>query len=409
MAIDDGRWEDLTTLFSILRACRVFYDVAAPLYWRSINLRKSYQYEPDDFLDTFSLRTRSFIRSVTTKAKSWVSLSATECATFAQIILELPNIEEIPVAMLDVYEQGSPGAAMYDQLAATVCHSLSSLEFEIVPAEARQYGQKHTVPPNIDLSAACGILAYLDPARLRRLILTGELTQAGIEYLLPHLQTFVHLEQYRLNVTEIDLALVTNIRAPLRSLELYSPTRSITCRASSFFEALSSFRLTLEHLRIFADLPFGSHNSPRIDLPRLRHLSLRVVNPIGLASRCQSSPLEILDLGVSFAWHSGESSISLLDLILSLQTTLEVVLVDDTLFDAESFRKDLFTAIGLRWTHNIWFLLPGEGERLWWSDLQGPDFYQRAKKTGGIGVISDDILESRWVHGKWDEEEEDAW
>lgn len=34
MAIDDGRWEDLTTLFSILRACRVFYDVAAPLYWR---------------------------------------------------------------------------------------------------------------------------------------------------------------------------------------------------------------------------------------------------------------------------------------------------------------------------------------------------------------------------------------
>ncbi|BGP34487.1 hypothetical protein JCM10296v2_006308 [Rhodotorula toruloides] len=293
---------------------------------------------------------------------------------------------------------------MYDELATTVYQKLSSMELEIVPAEAPAYGQKRTVPPNIDLCAARGILTYLDPARLRRLFLSGELTQADAESLAPFLQNFVHLEKLRLYVPRFDLALLTNVRAPLRSLEINSDQKA-KLQSSALLDILSSFATTLEHLAVCAGLEFNSRDTAPVDMPHLRHFSLHVLNPISVASCFRSSPLEILDLGVSFPGLYGGPGSLLLGIMLPLQATLEVVLVDDAIFDSWPFRSEMSSMLESRRTHDIMLLLPGECEHFWWSDLRSPDFCQRAKTTGGIGAISDEIRYSRWHHDEGDEHE----
>lgn len=257
---------------------------------QSINLRKSYAYTPEDFLDTFSPRTRSFIRSVTAKAYTWVTVTPDECATFAQIILALPNVEAMPVIISDVYQQGSPGVAMYEELAATVYGKLSSLDFTIVEAEKVGWREKRQVPPNLDLSAARTIFAYLDPTRLRRLALVGEISMPAM--FSDILCQFVRLEQFSLRAARLDLApffaALATIPARLRSLEVQVVLGPVA-QASALLPMLAAFGPSLEHLTLSSKLREDLADSVIFDMPLLRHLALHVNSPIEFAARFRSA------------------------------------------------------------------------------------------------------------------------
>ncbi|GAA6045357.1 hypothetical protein NBRC10513_007731 [Rhodotorula toruloides] len=342
MAVDDGRWEDLTTVESVMRVSRAFYGIAAPMRWRVIDLWKQREYSEHEFFDTFSERTCSLFRELEASGPHWSGdLSDTQQTTYTNIFLRLPNVEDI--AFCAVAEEAK--RLVYPRLT----HFFADAG---LPRYATWSNAFDNPRSEIDYDG----LALLDPARFG---------------------------------TIFDLSSLAAVRSPLRALTLDIEGCVSMCR--TLVQLLAAYRDTLEYLKVSA-LLVTDPNCPRPSLPRLRHLVAKVPEPVGFASLFVSSPIEILDLAILSPY--GPLGNSLDNVVRQLRQTLEIIMVDAQLLEspATDFGKlpELWKADG------IGSIIPLDEDPFWMKEIRHFDGFQRAKKVGGIGIISDHMLHGGW-------------
>ncbi|KAL7343616.1 Proteophosphoglycan 5 [Rhodotorula toruloides] len=332
MAVDDGRWEDLTTVESLMRV---------------IDLYKRREYTEDEFFDTFSERTCSLFRRLEASGPHWSgALSDTQQTTYTNIYLRLPKVEDI--AFCAVAEEAKK--LVYPRLT----HFFADAG---LPRYAMTPNETDNPRSKIDYDG----LALLDPIRVTSVVFG----------------------------TIFNLSSLAAVRSPLRALTLDTEGCVSMCR--TLVQLLAAYQDTIEYLKVSA-LLVTDPNCPRPSLPRLRHLVAKVPEPVGFASLFTSSPIEILDLAILSPY--GPLGNSLADTVHQLRNTLEIIMVDAQLLGSPA--TDFGNLPELWKADGIGCIIPLKEDPFWMKEIRHFDEFQRAKKVGGIGIISDDMLHGGW-------------
>ncbi|BGO94317.1 hypothetical protein NBRC10512_002766 [Rhodotorula toruloides] len=378
MAVDDGRWEDLTTVESLMRVSRAFNGIAAPIRWRVIDLYKRREYTEDEFFDTFSERTCSLFRRLEASGPHWSgALSDTQQTTYTNIYLRLPKVEDI--AFCAVAEEAKK--LVYPRLT----HFFADAG---LPRYAMTPNETDNPRSKIDYDG----LALLDPIRVTSVVVVAIFVSGALEAVLSRLSSFTAIGELHISMqfgTIFNLSSLAAVRSPLRALTLDTEGCVSMCR--TLVQLLAAYQDTIEYLKVSA-LLVTDPNCPRPSLPRLRHLVAKVPEPVGFASLFTSSPIEILDLAILSPY--GPLGNSLADTVHQLRNTLEIIMVDAQLLGSPA--TDFGNLPELWKADGIGCIIPLKEDPFWMKEIRHFDEFQRAKKVGGIGIISDDMLHGGW-------------
>ncbi|GAA5996738.1 uncharacterized protein JCM10292_003173 [Rhodotorula paludigena] len=369
MAIDDGRWEDLTRLEAILQVDRECHQLAAPIFWKSITLDE----RRFDTLFDLSPATRRHVRFVETEQRYASSLRpivvehiATRDALY-RVLAQLPPLEGVDDLLAHFL---TADELPFDYFAHKVLSKLTRIRLPVA-------------------TLGLPVLVRLNPLHLRHLVLNLSLVfRVDLRPTFQALASFQSLTHLGLfgNPGQSILLELAQISLPLRSLRLLlDRIRSDEVQRSQIGATLTHFP-TLEFVDLWLEdkgLP-----PPPVQLPCLRHLKLLNRDTLLLLTLFHDCPLEILDVDGLY-WPMDFDRAGLINQVEHFGETLEVVILTDSFFD-ELSSKLHERIIRVRDECGFALIWKGESPDIWWTDLDGLDDYQVGWKRGGSGIISDE-------------------
>ncbi|TNY20444.1 hypothetical protein DMC30DRAFT_416997 [Rhodotorula diobovata] len=375
MACDEGRYEDMTTLQAVMQVSRRWYSVAAPRFWRSVNLHLKPTEDLERVGTFLSPRTRAFVKVVKTRSRSNPDRSRlSREGLFASVVAQLPNAEDLEVEL----DAGAPaGLAMITDLAQTVYPKLTALAIRGSTS-------------SLSWAVLKRALTSVNPSRLVHLHLS-ELSAFGDE---APSTSFLGLASFE-NLTHFGISTcqcagwtmdhLAGLRAPLRSLHLEFDNHLSELQPVDLERLLRRFKSTLEYLYL-AGKKVGDP-SALFDLPKLRHLRLCTAHALDLLPFFVNAPLEILEVDPRqsiLPWlHSpAGNGAHLPDAVMAHAATLQVVLMPDDLGDDWAWTGIVFNLIRLQESCRVVFVWKNEGLpfRIW-HDLDTLDDFQRSWKV----------------------------
>ncbi|GAA6039307.1 hypothetical protein JCM8097_003255 [Rhodosporidiobolus ruineniae] len=401
-AVDDVRWVDLTTVESLMLTSRAMYGLAAPMFWRAIRLGDKSAVKLDQFL---LLRPSIFdlVRNVHTKPM-WKSPVATHFNRYCDIVLRLPNLEELEVCFVGDYEQGAEGWELYDRLATTVYHKLKRFEVNFFArrmsetALEREMDRPKALPLRLPFE-------FLDRDRLEELSFTAEFcSQADVVRISHALSSFRHLRRLNLAASAFNPSVVFPLPAStsfpfLRSLHLDGAMMKVdSSKVIALLQAVSS---TLEYLDLNLSLT-GSFRPMR--LPKLHQLKLGTNQPVGMLANFLSSPIEVLELippsSISFLVGGGgggggggsaRANVSLLAPLKALPQ-LEAVISNEDIVDSYPFQEILPCILHYCNNDVLYLDRTDHGGPLpaWYDLMDDLDGWSTPRTEGGAGYVTRD-------------------
>ncbi|BGP19112.1 hypothetical protein JCM10213v2_007199 [Rhodosporidiobolus nylandii] len=365
MAIDDGRWEDMTTLEAVMLVNKACFAVAAPVFWRVLDLAAKGTAKLDRFFQ-LPLGVRQLVRYIRTGQGLADEPSSDErIHKLCDVVSEAPNLVGLDVALVGPYEHGAPGWALFERLRYNVWPKLQVFEL-FFPSRLK------ACPISLPNRA---LLSYLNPDHLQRL------TLYGVANLSPD-----DLERTLHSVQDFPLVRLTPFPAPLRSfhLDFYNSTMS----AEDISDFLSSVAVTLEYLSISVSV---EGDLPAIHLPRLRSLLLSTNEPIEhLASLC-TAPLELVEIVPPD--FEPPTRASLMKSLKAMRNTLEVLISNEDIADHIQPKE---VKPFVNWVHRrgVWYLdRTWEGfQPAWWDVSEALDDFSTPRRLGGEGLARKDDL-----------------
>ncbi|GAA5891602.1 hypothetical protein JCM6882_004526 [Rhodosporidiobolus microsporus] len=327
-AINERRgWEDLDTLKSLVLVDKACSSVAAPIYWRAVNLSRKSAAKLDTVL-TLRESTREMVRQVRThRMQTWSYKTPVEMyAKIAKVVQSFPNVEGLEVCLVDSYEEGAPGWAFYDSLAA-IHLKLERVKIYVFASDWQEDGDDLSLPDALPLE-------LLDANKLERLSLDlSSLRQSDVDRCIQAISRFAHLQHLALRIrgATVPLPLITPVPSDLRSFHLEAFFEPIEASELSLF--LQSVSPKLERLSLRCHLEGSLPTS--FDFPNLRHLRCDAGNPITLLHSFVSSPLKVLELVPPLSLFGGgdRSEYSLVECIQRLQK-LELYITNEDILDS---------------------------------------------------------------------------
>ncbi|GAA6039310.1 hypothetical protein JCM8097_003256 [Rhodosporidiobolus ruineniae] len=394
LALDDGRWWDLSTAESLMLVCKGMWELAAPVFWRDVSFGAKSQADLDEFLH-FRPSVFPLVRTVTLGSHTDPLCTDKQC----DVICRLPSAEHISLSLSSGDEE------THHRLARTVYPALKRVNLHV------QAISRARASPASDDAGAEGVPAGGPALCLDHLAANGakpeELTlllfkvdHATVQALSDKMASVrslktLHILQFS---RESPFPLPAFGFSPLRSLQLdwYDSLLDV----NALHPLLQDVASTLEHLSVCAWL---SRPLPPVHLSKLRQLKIGTGNPIDFLYAFRHSPIEILEIiprcmRTSFSLGD-DDDFAQTSCLASFQalSRLEVFISNEDIVDniPPHEIKPVFSHIR---SHGIDFLdrtIDGEDEPAWRDILDDFDTSSVPRRLGGVGYVRDEDFEWR--------------
>ncbi|GAA5864215.1 hypothetical protein JCM8547_001295 [Rhodosporidiobolus lusitaniae] len=333
MAVDEGRYEDLDTLKALGLVCKAAREIAAPMFWRSLNLYGKNEKQLSSFFDVVSIETKSLVRHVFTfnglQSRLLLHDEPGLLQMYAQVAACLPELEGYEECFYSAASKKGRSVTSQATYARLSCYAL----YAIPPITCE--------PPHTQASPPLSYLELLDPTRLTRLSITNAPAappDPSLSTLICRFPNLTHLKVVcHAILTSHSLSAFSQHQAPLVSLHLHVQKNSAHLSVDVLFPFLKLYSSTLELVSVYGTL--SDYPLSEIDLPRLRHLSLATSHPQYLAPFFSTSPLETLVLSSDFFLKQAQThpptrpyppdARTILDILDARKETLKVLVLSE--------------------------------------------------------------------------------